>query len=394
MSVLRADCRTDRVADPAETTVAVFLPNLGVGGAQRVAIAIVNGLADRGYDVHLVLPFTARTHTTAHEDGDRLVREVSEAVRLFELDAPRVPALGVLAAIPALRRYLASAAPDVLFAHQTHTNIAAVLAARLAGGDTHVAVTEHTAYDFASNSRDRVAKVLARYVYRRADDVVAVSEGVAESLVAARFDRSDLTVLYNPIDTEAIRRGAARPVDHEWFDDEELRPILSVGRLEPPKDVPTLLRAFARVHAARPETRLLVAGDGSEYDRLVDLADSLGVADVVDFLGYVDPYPFMGRADAFVLSSRQEGLPTVLVEALACGCPVVATDCPYGPREILDGDTYGALVPVGHERAMAAAIERTLDAPVDRETCLERAEAFSAPVGIDRYEAYVAAAVA
>jgi glycosyltransferase involved in cell wall biosynthesis len=162
--------------------------------------------------------------------------------------------------------------------------------------------------------------------------------------------------------------------------------VFTAARLEPAKDLPTLLEAFASVHERRPETRLIVAGDGSERAALVSLSERLGIRDVVSFPGYEDnPYAYMRQADAFALSSKHEGLPTVLIEALACGCPVVSTDCPSGPREILGDRTYGSLVPVGDAEAFADALVATLDAPPDSDRLRERAGEFSMEAAIREY---------
>lgn len=369
------------LTDPGTTRVAFFIPAPNYGGAQRVTINIANGLAERGYDVDLVVAYA----------GGETADEIADAVRVVELEVPVVPGIGILAGVPQLRSYLQSARPDVLFAAQTHANIAAVLAARSVSGPPYVAVTEHLAYEHTTDLKGRATKRLAASVYRLADDVVAVSEGVAESVVQNTGVSSDgTTVLYNPIDVAEIQATATEPVGHEWFTDPALSPIVSVSRLEPQKDLSTLLRAFEQVYRARPETRLVVVGKGSEHERLVALAESLGIADVVSFPGYVDnPYAYMRAASVYAMSSQAEGLPTVLIEALACGASIVATDCPYGPREILDGGRYGRLTPVGDAAALADGLLAALADPIPPERSRERAAAFSMAAGIDRYEAYV-----
>jgi glycosyltransferase involved in cell wall biosynthesis len=164
--------------------------------------------------------------------------------------------------------------------------------------------------------------------------------------------------------------------------------LINVGRLAPQKDHETLLRAFALVRAGRPGLRLAVVGGGSEnaLARLQALAGELGVAQAVAFLGYQpNPLRYVARAQLFVLSSRFEGFPNVLLEALACGTPVVSTDCPSGPREILDEGAYGELVPVGDPATMAAAIGRTLEAPLPSSTLKARAAVFDYDAAVERY---------
>jgi glycosyltransferase involved in cell wall biosynthesis len=166
--------------------------------------------------------------------------------------------------------------------------------------------------------------------------------------------------------------------------------VLGAGKLKPQKDFPTLLKAFARVRRERP-ARLIILGTGSEEAELRVLASALGVSDSVDFPGYVhNPFAFYRRASVFVLSSVWEGLPTVLIEAMACGCPVVSTDCPSGPREILDGGRFGSLVPVGAADAMADAILATMSEPPSRTRLIERAKQFSLQQAVTGYEAVMA----
>ena len=199
--------------------------------------------------------------------------------------------------------------------------------------------------------------------------------------------------MYNPTVTPEILEKAREPVDHPWFAPGEPPVILGVGRYHPNKDFPTLIRAFAKVRAGRP-ARLVILGDaapGKKRDKyLADiqaLVAELGIGDDIDFPGFtINPYRYMSRAALFVLSSLREGFPNVLVEAMACGCPVVATDCPHGPPEILDNGTYGRIVPMRAVDAMAEAIARTLDVPISAERLKARASEFTAERAVERYE--------
>jgi glycosyltransferase involved in cell wall biosynthesis len=200
-----------------------------------------------------------------------------------------------------------------------------------------------------------------RFLYPSADAVVAPSRGVAGSLLQlSPIPIQKVHVIYNPVVSPELYEKADAPVEHPWFQPHQPPVVLAAGRLVALKGYDTLLRAFARV---RQETfaRLVILGEGPERPNLERLAAELGVAADVDLPGF-DPNPFryMKRAGVFVLSSRYEGLPNVLIQALACGCPVVSTDCPSGPSEILDGGRYGALVPVDDVEAMAGAIVRAL----------------------------------
>jgi glycosyltransferase involved in cell wall biosynthesis len=228
--------------------------------------------------------------------------------------------------------------------------------------------------------------ILARHSYAWADGIIAVSSGVADDLArVARLPRERIEVVHNPVVDRELPSKRKAPLDHPWFADGQPPVVLGLGRLKKQKDFPTLLRAFARLRSTR-EARLVILGEGKQEQSIRSLARSLGIAKDVDLPGF-DPNPFryLARAACFVLSSAWEGLPRVLIEALACGCPVVSTDCPSGPHEILEGGRYGPLVPVGDERAMANAIAQVLDHPPDRDELRSRGALFAVDSSADRY---------
>jgi glycosyltransferase involved in cell wall biosynthesis len=224
------------------------------------------------------------------------------------------------------------------------------------------------------------------YVYRSADAIVAVSGGVAEDL--ARFGRlpgSKIRVIHNPVfdaDVEALSRA---PVSHPWFARKGPPIVLAAGRLHRQKGFDVLLEAFA-VARAQVDCRLVVLGEGQERVPLLARAERLGLAYDIDMPGFAEnPFPLMARAGAFVLSSRWEGFPNALVEAMACGAPVIATDCPSGPREILSGSRYGALVPPESPQALGLALIETLKARPDTRASQARAQSFSVPAAARQY---------
>jgi glycosyltransferase involved in cell wall biosynthesis len=219
---------------------------------------------------------------------------------------------------------------------------------------------------------------MVKRTYRFADGIVAVSNGVADDLTEkARIDRDTITTIYNPVVDDTLGEMAAHTPTHPWFGAGQPPVILGVGRLTPQKDFQTLLRAFARLRGER-EIRLLILGEGRQRTELTALARELGVTDDFDMPGFVDnPYQYMARASVFALTSLYEGLPGVLIQALACGCPVVSTDCPGGSAEILENGKYGRLVPVQDASELANAIRSTLDAPPDPNELKVRASTFS-----------------
>jgi len=334
---------------------AIFIPDLCGSGAERVLLNLATGLAEQGYAVDLVL---------AQAEGS-YVNQVPESVRLLELKPRHIRIFRTLASLPALVRYLKREQPDALLS-ALHANIIAVWARRLAGSPQRVVVSEHNTFSKRNQSASKwyrwLMPRLVRRFYPWANGIVAVSEGVAEDLAQTMgIPRSHIQVIYNPIVTPDLQAKAKAPLEHPWFRSGEPPVILAAGRLTAQKDYSMLIRAFARVRQVRP-ARLMILGEGEDRPILEELARQLGVEQDVSLPGFVmNPYPYMAHAALFVLSSRWEGLPTVLVEALYCGAPLIATDCPSGPREILRDGQYGQLVPVGDDIFLARAIETTLD---------------------------------
>lgn len=330
--------------------VGIYLPSLSGGGAERAMLNLAHGLAACGYGVDLVL---------AQAKGPYL-SEVHDSVRLVDLKASRV-----LTSIPALVRYLRREQPNALISALNYANVVAVWARRLAGIPIRVLVNEqNTISRSARNStrrRQRMVQHLVKRFYPWADYVIGNSEGVAVDLSQVTgLPRERIKILYNPVVTPEVREKARAPLNHPWFEAGQLPVVLAVGRLTKQKDFPSLIRAFAQVRQTRP-ARLLILGEGPDRPALETLVNQLGLGDDVAMPGFVEnPYAYMSRAAVYVLCSRWEGLPTVLIEALYCGPPIIATDCPSGPREILAGGQHGLLVPVGDVTALTQAIEAGL----------------------------------
>jgi len=204
--------------------------------------------------------------------------------------------------------------------------------------------------------------ILMFIVYPVAEDVIAVYSVVADVLISiVAVSRDKILVVYNPIDTEYIRQQCVKSVIHPWLASRATPVILAVGRLTEAKNYPLLLRAFAKLRESKT-CKLIVLGEGELRDSLQSLAIDFGVDKDVDFHGFVDnPYAWMHQADLFVLSSAWEGLPNVLIQAMACGVPVVSTNCRSGPAEILEGGRWGTLVPVNDYAALATAMGDVLD---------------------------------
>jgi len=356
--------------------VALLVQDLAGGGAERVMLNLARGLVELGRPVDMVM---------VRAQGPYL-DQVPGAVRVVELKTGRVMRSGL-----ALVRYLRRERPAVMISALPHVNVLAVLSGKLGRTGVPVVLTEHSVIAQSRADCKRVAVRLAYgvmpWVYPWADRVVAVSGGVAESLRAeARVDDRRLRVIHNPITEPIMTERAHAPSGDDWLDAQPpaagdqagRRPTLvAVGRLHPLKGFDTLLRAVALLRGRCP-ARLIVLGEGPERERLTRLVAELGLSDCVRLPGFVaNPYAWIKRADALVMTSRWEGFGNVLVEAMAVGTPVVSTDCPVGPREILADGRYGRLVPPDDPEALAGAIADTLAAPPAPDRLIERAGDFS-----------------
>ena len=296
----------------------------------------------------------------------------------------------VLSALPRLVGYLRRARPSGVLSAMTHANLTALWARRIAGVSTRIVVSERNTLSRTSRSapaiKMKLMPYLARGYYPWADDIVAVSHGVADDLAeVASLPKGRITVIYNPIVSDSLTARAQQPLDHSWFEAGRDPVVLAVGRLTPQKDFATLIHAFARARTVR-RSNLVILGEGLERIRLQRLAGGLGLRDCVSMPGFVqNPLSYMSRAAVVVLSSAWEGFPAVLVEAMACGTPVVSTNCPNGPAEILEHGRYGPLVPVGDIDALAAGIANTLESRPDSNLMKHRANAFRVRDGVDAY---------
>jgi glycosyltransferase involved in cell wall biosynthesis len=338
--------------------LAIYLPTLVGGGAERALLNLAVGFTMRGFPVDFVL---------AQCEG-AFMPQFPDSVRLVELNQRHVKAGRTLVSLPALIRYIREVHPYALITG-LHANVIAIWARKLAGVPVHLVISEQNTFSIHNNMLPvgyrQIMSELVKQSYPRADVVGAVSEGVAEDLShVLRVPRERIQVLHNPIITPELALKAKAPVDHAWFKPGEPPVILSVGRLDPQKDFPLLLKAFAQVRKILP-ARLVILGEGPERSNLEALTRQLDIEKDVQLPGFVsNPYPYMTHASLFVLSSQWEGLPTVLAEALYCGAPTVSTDCPSGPREILKNGEYGKLVPVGDIERLIKAILDTLEGDV------------------------------
>ena len=358
--------------------IAIHLPTLDAGGAERVMLTAANGLAERGYAVDLVLS----------QRSGGFSSDISDSLRVVDLDAPAPPVFAAVGALPAIYRYLTTTSPDVLISSMKHINVLSLAVWRLSGVDTNIVVTEHNTPEelMRGSPKNRLIYRIAAVEYPWADEIVGVSKGVVASLSdTVDVPRQQIEMIHNPVVSSSLVEQSHASPDHPWFDDDGTQVLLSVGRLTEQKNQELLLDAFADVREDE-NVKLVLVGQGERKTELETRAAELGVADHVEIREWVDNiYAYMGSADVFVLTSKWEGLPTVLIEALACGCPVVSTACPSGPREILDDGEYGALVETYEPSDVADAVREQLRDPTPESTCRDRGTDFSVERCIDRY---------
>jgi glycosyltransferase involved in cell wall biosynthesis len=377
----------------------------GGGGAERVVLTLAKEFLARGVGVDLVM---------SHRNGP-LEKYIPEKARIFDIHpAPRWKfRIHILTSPRNLRRglynkrnqrdairhalaiskYLRREQPAAVISSELPYNLATLLAREWSGKQIPVITREDCNVNHYLASRghnDREAfSTLLHHLYPCADSLVAVSEGVSDS-IREYSDVDDVKVIHNPIVSDTLQAKADEQVDHPWFEHHKV--VLAAGRIHPQKDYPMLLRAFARLRVERP-AKLMILGaskDRAYQHQMERIADGLGISSDIAFLGFRDnPYAYMRRASLLALSSNYEGLPTVLIEALACGIPVVSTDCPSGPAEILDNGAYGPLVPVGDDVAFASAMKNVLDNPPDTQRLKNRAAMFSVEKSVDSYLALV-----
>jgi len=355
-------------------TIALLLSNLCGGGAERVSVNLANSFVERGYQVDLVLMSAT---------GELLV-DLKPEIRIIDLKVKRLRW-----ALPALIRYLRQARPAALLACMWPLTVIAVWARLLARVPTRVIVAEHTTWSRSELLKRRWVgwriRATMHRTFPRADGIVTVSQGAADDLARfANLDRSMIQVVYNPVVGDAKPPVSVPLSPADWWSGSHQR-VLAVGTLKKVKDYATLLDAFALL-SEQMNVRLLILGEGECRAALEAQIGRLALADKVFMPGFTkDTLPYYQQADLHVLSSVTEGLPTVMIEALAAGTRVVSTDCPSGPREILRDGKFGRLVPVGDAIALAAAMAESLQDPPDALTLQARARDFSIDKSVTQY---------
>jgi glycosyltransferase involved in cell wall biosynthesis len=354
--------------------ITLFAPKIR-GGIGRNALHHANELNRRGFGVDIIV--------------ERQVPDF-EGQLAAGIGLRLVPTTHSLMGLPWMLHYLLRRRPAAITVSNVRLAMLALRARVLAHVPTRIVATVHNTYSLAYARLDptKLKRRIAKYrkYYPHLDAIVAVSDGVGEDF--SRFSDipiSRITRIYNPIVTEDLDAKAAMDPQHPWLTSPTEPVIVSVGRLSEAKNFPLLVSAFERLRAERP-ARLIIIGDGPLREALQARIARSPFAQDFDLTGFRDnPFAFLSRADLFVLSSDWEGFGNALAEALACGAPAVATDCPHGPREILDGGRYGRLVPVGDKQALSTAMAEVLDDPPEPVHQREGAQRFTVARSTDGY---------
>lgn len=330
--------------------VLFFLPTLDGGGAERIVLTLCDSLSAMGARVTLAV---ASSH-------GQLRDLVNPDLHLVDLQSSSTKA-----SIFSLARLLNDLKPSSMLSTLPHGNVTAILARSISRANVKLVIRE--AGSSLTTERQSMgtwaSKLACRLLYPAADEVVAVSIELAEELETRHPRLSGrVRTIYNPTIDDTFFQRANEPIQHPWLTS-EVPTIVTAGRLSHVKGFDILLRAFARVSEKR-ECRLIILGEGPERGSLKELTCALGIEQFVDLPGFVpNPLPYFRKSDLFVLSSRREGLPNALIQALACSPRIVSTDCRTGPSEILCSGTHGVIVPPNDPEALAGGIEQALDQP-------------------------------
>ena len=341
--------------------IAFLLPDLEWSGLGRVAVNLAKEISSRGISVDLVVGSATGV----------FLKEIPPQIRIVDFERQIQPRLqSALKILLPLRRYLQIEKPTALVCYLYTCNVVTLMAKMLVRSKVKLVLVEHIIlYEKQEKKQqklqERFLPILMRWLYPSADKVVACSQGLARDLeIYLGFNHGKIDVIYNPVIDEKLAEKANLFVEHPWFNKGEIPVVLGAGRLVRQKDFATLIRAFALVKKEQ-KVRLVILGEGQLKNQLLTLVGQLNLENDVVILDFVEnPYAYMAKSAVFVLSSGWEGFGNVVAEALAAGAPVVSTNCPSGPAEILDNGKYGELVAVGNSQGMAEAILRVLSGKV------------------------------
>jgi glycosyltransferase involved in cell wall biosynthesis len=342
----------------------VIVARYAITGVPLAQARLASALAARGHEIDLIIGFVAEGLPVPEVEG----------VTVIHLNRPKVRHI-----LFDMTRYLKNSKPDVVFSAEDHLNAIVIGSAILAGSKTKISgssrVNPFDTYSQKILSKRWLLKQIMKALMWRATVLTCVSKAMVEQY-RTLFRNPPHVCVYNMVDTPDARARIAEPVDHPWFGQRTVPTLVAAGQLGPWKGFSDLISAVYIV-AQKRTVRLAIFGEGPQRAELQAQIDRLGITEIISLEGHVtNPLKYFAHADAFVLSSLLEGMPNVLIEAMMAGCTPVATDCPTGPREILESGRYGYLVPVQDPQALAAGIESALDNPVPAKVLAEAIKPF------------------
>lgn len=358
--------------------ICIFMHRFDGGGAEKMTVVLANELHRRGHDVAFCVRYNYGETRHLLDDGIPVLdMKVSETSKIRKN----------LKNVVYLRRLMAKKEFDILLCVTAEMSQVAMVASWLAPGRMPVVAVIHNTLSQETHSFQKIRDRLFPLMDKSMDGVIAVSEAVREDYIRlCRADAGHVFTAYNPVVFEEIFRMAGEETGHPWLEpSRQWKTLVLAGRLSYQKNHQLMFHALQRLRG-EGDWRLILLGIGELEEELHQLSRQLQIEEWVDFRGYVNnPYAYYAAADGVVLSSRFEGLPTVLIEALACGSAIASVDCPSGPREILGDGVYGTLVPMNDSRALAEGIKEAVSREPDREKLIRRSLDFSVERSADRY---------
>jgi len=360
--------------------ITFFLPALSGGGAERAILNLAIELNKKGYKVNFFL---------VHKIGAYL-KYVPEEIQILSFEGLIGKRFKMPQSIIPLIHYLKKEKPDVLLSAMNPCNFIAIIAKLISKAQTKIAINEQNTFSseiqHTSWFRKKIDPYLIKFLYPKADFIIAVSKGVADDLSKiSGIPKNKINIIYNPVNVAEISEKSKEKILHPFFQEKSNGIIINVANLNKQKNHLLLIETFSILRKIR-DVRLIILGEGEERKNLEKIINKLNLWEFISMPGFVEnPYAYIAQSNVFVLSSLYEGLPTVLIEAMACGTSIVSTDCPSGPAEILENGQYGKLVPINDPEALAEAIKETLDNPINPQVLRERANYFSTEKAADRY---------
>ena len=357
--------------------IAFFMHNFNGGGAEKVTLKTVEGLMAHGYDVTMIM----------RENIGELKNCIPDGIHIIDLKINnKSKIIKNISNIKKLNKVLKKEKFDIVFG--VTFNMSLILALSSFYDTTKLIAIMHNTISYEKHRFMRIRKIIMNLVSKKFKKIVFVSNGARKDYIdAMKIDESKTITIYNPVVSEEIIEKSLQKTNCDWIDNKgDYKVIINIGRLTAQKNQKMLLKAI-KIVSKKEKIRLIILGDGELKDELQNLAKKENINDIVKFWGFTNnPYAFLSKSDLFVLSSNYEGLPTVLIEALACGCKIVSTDCPTGPKEILDNGNYGKLVELNDENKMASAICEVLqEEKINKSFIMNRAQLFTIKKAIDEY---------